>query len=128
MSEESWYMAVLVLESSVEGETAYMPLIDLQYRLVRASQVDDAYHKAHEIGVSEEQSYSNADGEVVSWKFAGLHDLVEITDQELVHGTEVYSTILRNPPDDYVVPKDRLTQYFFEANKDKTAREIIEDD
>ena len=99
MSEESWYIAVLVISSSVEGHSDYTPLIDLQYRLVLASQVDDAYNKALALGESEENTYNNIDGEVVSCVFAGLHDLIEISDQDLLNGTEVYSTILRSPPD-----------------------------
>lgn len=126
MSEESWYIAVLVVESSVGDGTSGEPLIDLQHRLVRAADAEDAYRKALELGSSAEHAYENAEGETVSWKFAGLHDLCELVDQDLVHGAEVYSSLRRCASHDYVVSKDQLTEFFVEANKHKTARQILE--
>jgi len=126
MNEEFWYLAVLVVESSVGEDEAREPLVDLQCRLVRAVNAEDAYLKALALGDSEEHSYENADGETVRWKFAGLHDLRKLDDQDLVHGAEVYSTLRRRASSHYVVPKHRLTEFFAEANKHKTAREILE--
>lgn len=126
MSEESWYLAVLVVECSVGDDTAGEPLIDLQYRLVRAGGGEDAHRKALELGDSAEHAYDNADGETVRWEFAGLHDLRELDNQDLAHGAEVYSTLRRRPSHRYVVSKDRLTEFFAEANQHKTAREILE--
>jgi hypothetical protein len=126
MSEEIWYVAVLVVESSVGEGPAGEPLIDLQYRLVRATDVEDAYRKSLELGTSAEHSYQNSDGATVRWTFAGLHDLREVQDQELVHGAEIYSSLRRRASHHYVVPKHRLTEFWAEANRHKTAREILE--
>jgi hypothetical protein len=126
MSEEIWYVAVLVIESSVGEDAANEPLIDLQYRLVRATDAEDAYRKSLELGTSAEHSYQNSDGETVRWNFVGLHDLRESQDQDLVHGAEVYSSLRRRASHHYVVPKHRLTEFWPEANKHKTAREILE--
>jgi len=127
MSEESWYLAVLVVESSV-GDSAGEPLIDLQHRLVRAAAAEDAYRRALELGASAEHAYDNAYGETVSWKFAGLHDLRELDDQDLAHGAEVYSRLHRRAAHRYVVSKEKLTEFFIEANNHKTAREILDGD
>ncbi|MFO0757545.1 MAG: DUF4288 domain-containing protein [Byssovorax sp.] len=127
MSEEIWYIAVLVVESSVGDDPTYEPLVDLQHRLVRASNAEDAHRKSLELGGSAEHSYENPDGEMVRWRFAGLHDLREVQDQDLVHGAEVYSRLRRRAAHHYVVPKDRLTELWVEANKDKTAREILDE-
>jgi hypothetical protein len=126
MSEESWYLAVLVLEASVGDEFVAEPLLDLQYHLVRAAGAEDAYRKALELGRAEEHAYENPDGEIIRWSFAGLHDLRELDDQDLVHGAEVYSSLRRAGSDDYVVSKDQLTEFFLEANRHKTAREIMD--
>ena len=126
MSVEVWYVAVLVIESSVGEDPASEPLVDLQYRLVRATDAEDAHRKSLELGTSAEHSYQNSDGEPVRWRFAGLHDLCELQDQDLVHGAEVYSSLRRRGSHHYVVPKHRLTEFWAEANKHKTAREILE--
>lgn len=124
MSEESWYMAVLVVESSVGDGFVAEPLLDLQYHLVRAAGAEDAYRKALELGRAEEHAYENPDGEIVRWSFAGLHDLRELDDQDLVHGAEVYSSLRRAGAQDYVVAKEELTEFSLETNRHKTAQEI----
>ena len=128
MSEPKWYLAVLVVESSIGDDTTCEPLVDLQYRLVRAADLEDAHSRSLELGGSAEHSYENEDGETVHWKFAGLHDLRELDDQDLVHGAEVYSSLRRRASHHYVVPKQSLTEFFADANKHKTAREILEDE
>ncbi len=125
-TQESWYVAVLVVESSVGGRATTDPLIDLQYRLVRAVGAEDAHRKALALGDSTEHSYENSDGETVHWRFAGLHDLREVDDQQLEHGAEVYSSMHRRAAQHYVVEKHRLAEFFVEANKHKTARDILE--
>jgi uncharacterized protein DUF4288 len=123
-----WYMAVLVMSSKVEGTPLTEPAVDLQYRLVRADSNDEAYTQALELGGNEGHSYLNAEGQTVSWNCLGLHDLCEIVDDNLVDGTEVYSQIVRADPGSYVVEKERLSCFWSDTNKHKTAAEILDDD
>ena len=127
MESTRWYIAVLVVRSRINYDHKTAPLVDLQFRLIRAGSPEAAYTRALELGRLDEHSYKNADGETVTWDFVGLHDLHEVDDSELSDGVEVYSRIVREDPSLYVVPKERLTVFWVQANKHKTARELLED-
>ena len=58
--------------------------------LVRATDDDDARSRAAELGKAREHSYPNADGELVTWRFAHVDDVQKMSD-ELAHGGEVFS-------------------------------------
>ena len=124
MDPERWYIAVLVVASRVDGGSAE-PLLDLQLRLIRAVDDEQAYERAIEVGKQETHSYRNADGAVVSWQCLGLNDLRELVEQELAHGVEVFSQLTRRPATELVVAKEQLTCFWAEANKDRTAREVL---
>ena len=128
MTSQRWYVAVLVVSSKVEGQASAAPALDLQYRLVRAVSNEDAYRRALEFGHQETHSYSNADGQTVTWECLGLHDLSEIDDAELVDGTEVYNQIVRKDPGSYIVAKERLSCFWSAANKNRTAADILDDE
>ena len=122
-----WYVAVLVVRSKVADGSLEVPLVDLQYRLVRAADPEAAYSRALELGQAEGQSYRNAEGATVTWEFMGLHDLREVDDAELSDGVEVYSHLVRNDPSEYIVPKEKLSAIWAEANKHKVALELLDD-
>jgi Domain of unknown function (DUF4288) len=75
---QRWFTAVLVISSKVAGQASVAPLLDLQYRVVRAASNEEAYQRALSLGRQEAHSYANADGETVTWECLGLHDLREI--------------------------------------------------
>lgn len=123
-----WFTAVLVVESRLPDSREKV-LVDLQFRLISAADAEAAYHAALKLGHDEKFDYPNASGEVVSWTFVGLRDLVEVsTPGQLAHGTELYSDLVHAEPDKLVVPKERLSVFWTEANKDKTARDLLEDE
>ncbi len=124
METERWYIAVLVVASQVDGESAE-PLLDLQLRLIRAVDDEQAYQRAIEVGDQATHSYRNADGALVSWQCLGLNDLRELLEQELAHGVEVFSQLTRRPATEVLVAKEQLTCFWAEANKERTAREIF---
>lgn len=123
-----WYVAVLVVQSRVGEAPSEERLVDLQYKLVRAADAEGAYERALELGRLEATSYKNSEGQEVRWEFAGLYDLYEIDDEKLEDGTEIYSNLLRRDPDDLVMPKERLSVFWIEANKDRPVRELLEDE
>jgi hypothetical protein len=125
MAAQRWYIAVIVIASRVARSETYTPLLDLQYRLLRAPSHEDAYQRALLLGQEERLSYKNADRQTVTWTFLGLHDLREIDVTELSDGVEVYSQVRRASPEQYVAAKEQLTCFWVEPNKDKTAREIL---
>jgi hypothetical protein len=61
----------------------------------------------------------------VSWEFAGLHDLREVLEAELGDGVEVFNTLKRGAPEALVRSKEQLQAFWVEANKDKTALELL---
>jgi len=72
---ERWYVAVRVVSSKFIGQESITPVLDLQYRVVRAASHEGAYQRA-------------------------------LT---------------------FVVAKERLTVFWVESNKDKTAAEILDE-
>ena len=127
MSEARWFIAVLVVASEVEPGVEG-PLVDLQHRLIRATDPDTAHRRALELGALAQHSYRNAAGSEVTWRFAGLHDLREIDDHTLGDGSELYSTLVRRDPQQLAVPKDKLTAFWVETNKHRTARDLLENE
>ena len=125
-SSPGWYVAVLVVESAVDDGVAREPLVDLQYRLVRAANPEAAHRRALELGREAEHSYQNAGGANVTWTCVGLHDLCEVFARDLVDGVEVYSRLVRSDASLHVVPKERLSIFRSEANKHKTAQDLLD--
>ena len=119
-----WYAAVLVLECVIAGKAQAEP--ELQVRLIEATSHDEAYARAIELGTGAVHSYRNEAGEDVSWHFRGLSDLNEILDTPPKHGAEVYSMRSKLPVAELVHTRDQLSAFWFEANKHKTARQILE--
>ncbi|MFN0157930.1 MAG: DUF4288 domain-containing protein [Bacteroidota bacterium] len=53
---EKWYIAVLVIRSTIKGHENDVPMTELQYRLITAKTDEDAYHRAIELGTTENHS------------------------------------------------------------------------
>jgi hypothetical protein len=128
MSRARWFIAVLVVRSRVGSQTDEQPLLDLQFRLIHADDSEAAYTRALELGAQSGQSYRNAEGHEVRWEFMGLNDLREVDDQHLQDGTEVYSQLARDDADKAVVPKGKLSVFWAEANKGRTAEDLLENE
>ena len=127
MASKTWYVAVLVVASQVDPTPSADPLIDLQYRLIQANSDDEAYAEAIELGKHEEHSYPNAEGQTVTWRFVGLHDLRSLDITDLSHGIEVFSEITRRDADGLVTPKAQLTCFWAEANKQRRVQDVLDD-
>lgn len=128
MSETRWYVAVLVVRAQVSGVAPEASLSDLQYTLIRAESPELAYVRALEVGERAETAYANSEGQQVVWRFVGLHDLHEVDDAALSDGTEVYSRRIRGNPDGLIVSREQLEVFWYAANRDRTAREILENE
>lgn len=82
-----WYLADLVLEITVEGDSRNV--VHINAHLIEASSPDCAHEKAMDLGRSSQIDYPNSEGRPVSIRFRGLKSLVAIHD-ELVDGAEVF--------------------------------------
>ena len=108
MQDGQWYVAALIVQSTVSGPQDYEPLADLQFKLIRASHEEEAQQLATELGRSEETSYPNKDGDTVTWRFLGVADLRRVESVDLTHGTEIYSQLFRGLPSFRVGKKQAL--------------------
>jgi hypothetical protein len=122
---KKWYVGVLVVASRVDDGKEDCPLVDLKYKLIQATDHESAYRRALELGASEAHGYKNAGGADVSWEFAGLRDLREILDDELRDGVEVFNVLERAAPATFIRSKDQLEVFWSEANKHRTAADIL---
>lgn len=58
--------------------------------MLKASDFDDAFHRALGEGLKDEKEYTNGDGERVVWRLASVISL-DYVGEDLAHGQEVYS-------------------------------------
>jgi len=125
VADSKWYTAILVMSSEIDGAVGEGPLVDLQFRLLQADGADAAYIRAIEIGQANEASYANDDGEIVEWKLAGLHELIELDDAP-ADGVEVYSRLTQDEPGSLVPPKESLQVFAIEKFSHLTAQEMFD--
>jgi len=99
--------------------------VDLQVRLIQASDAEEAYKKALQLGMREDTSYKNALGETVRCHFEGLHDLGELPDTNFKSGAEIFSLRSASKIENLVVDKGQLSVFWIDANKNKLAIEVL---
>eukprot|EP00456_Euglypha_rotunda_P065186 TRINITY_DN55779_c0_g1_i2.p2 TRINITY_DN55779_c0_g1~~TRINITY_DN55779_c0_g1_i2.p2 ORF type:complete len:125 (-),score=34.71 TRINITY_DN55779_c0_g1_i2:50-424(-) len=104
-----WYLADLVTEVRVEGTEKSVVHFDLH--LVRARNAMEAYDKALRIGNGKTKQYLRNDGNLMSFIFRGLNDLVAM-DEEFADGARI---LFRSQPEmneeeiqHVVTPRDYL--------------------
>ncbi len=84
--ELTWYLADLVTEVRVEGTANSIVHFDLH--LLRASNAVEAYDKALRIGGAKATQYLRNDGNLMSFIFRGLNDLIAV-DEEFKDGARI---------------------------------------
>jgi hypothetical protein len=119
---------VLVVACTVGGIERKDDSVDLQCRLIRARDPEEAYRLAMDLGREQDHAYDNADGEVVRWQFKGLHRLEHLEAQTLEHGTEVYSSLVRTPYRDLVSSKEQLWEFWLQKNRTRRVIDALEDE
>ena len=108
-NDAQWYLAELVLESSVQDDSRNV--VHVNIHLVRADSQFEAYDKAVKLGRESEQEYINTDGLPVRIRFRGLRDLNVIHDS-LEDGAELtFEKSVAVPQaklESWLTPKDQL--------------------
>jgi hypothetical protein len=93
-----WYLATLVEEITVEGET--VNVVHKNLVLIRADSPEQSYEKATQLGAESEMNYQNPHGKMVEVRFKGLSDLSVIY-EELEDGAELrFEEVIGLPKDD----------------------------
>lgn len=124
-----WFVATIILKCEIAGESS-LPgewTCSQQIFVLRAENRELAYEKAFHIGESQETSYQNADGQLVSWIFVGLENLEELPKKVICDGTEVWGRVFHTEdPNALVVEQKGLSVNFNEEIQDLTADEILQ--
>ena len=96
-----WYIAKLVFNIHTNNGVGNSSQFDEQFRLIEASSQGDAFFRARALGNKEEESFVNANGDNITWKFIDVSDVQPVN--EFKHGAEIYSITHRDEqPDDYI--------------------------
>ena len=91
----SWFGARLLFECVVDPDTdADDATFEDRIILVQAVDEQEAERKAASAGKKAEHSYKNQFGDTVVWTFREMLDVVPMYDSDLVHGTEIYSSLI----------------------------------
>jgi len=85
-----WYLAKIVFRI-VCGEGQHTPQFDEQLRLIAATNKEEAFTRAQEMGKKEEDTFFNQKEQMVQWQFINVSELFLLS--ELIDGAELYSRI-----------------------------------
>ena len=85
-----WYLAKLVFQI-ICGDGDHTPQFDEQLRLVAAHNEDEAFTKAQNMGLHEQDMFYNQRQQLVQWQFINVSELLHLS--ELIDGAEIYSQI-----------------------------------
>jgi hypothetical protein len=86
----NWYITKIVFNIVAEN-TSHKPQFDEQLRLISADTMEEAFQKAHALGIREEDSFLNANHNKVKWEFINVSEVVPV--RKLEDGVEIYSKI-----------------------------------
>jgi hypothetical protein len=90
-----WFAASLLFKSVHVPSGARPALWEESIRLIHAATEADAQKEAERIGRAEKVAYQ-AQSDLVFWTFEGVERLFAIDDDQLLHGTELFSRFLRD--------------------------------
>ena len=86
----NWYLAKIVFQI-ISGKGNHTAQFDEQLRLISSCSKADAFYKAQQLGLREEESFFNKNRELVKWKFINVSDIYKLG--EMIDGAELYSRI-----------------------------------
>src|SRR2546423_8951738 len=86
----NWYIAKIIFRI-ICGEGDHIPQFDEQLRLIEANDEKQAFAKAQNIGILEEDEFLNTRQQLVQWKFINISELYKLNG--FIDGAELYSRI-----------------------------------
>jgi phage anti-repressor protein len=86
----NWYLSKIVYQI-ICGDGNHTAQFDEQLRLIAAADEHEAFNKAKQIGMMEQESFLNDKNNLVKWKFINVCELYKLS--ELIDGAELYSRI-----------------------------------
>lgn len=100
----NWYLAKLVFRI-ICGEGKHTAQFDEQLRLIQASNRQEAFRKARELGMEEEDHFENQQKEMVHWEFIDVSELNEL--EGITDKSEIYSRVHEEERGDLYVAQVR---------------------
>src|SRR5215216_3636585 len=86
----NWYIAKIVFRI-ISGDGDHRPQFDEQLRLIHADDEVEAFEKAKQVGLDEEDSFMNHKNQLVKWTFINIPELNKLP--SLSDGVEIYSKV-----------------------------------
>ena len=96
----NWYVAKIIFRI-ISGDGNHNAQFDEQLRLIIAENEYDAFEKAHNIGLDNQDTFKNNQSETVRWEFIDVAELNQL--DTLADGTELYYQIHEAPDADLYV-------------------------
>ncbi|SDX46427.1 protein of unknown function [Marininema mesophilum] len=118
----NWYSVSVLFESVRLGETVDseidkdkedLKLFEHKIIVTKANNIEESYNKADNYAKNEEFEYENSLGEKVKNKFVSTLHAVELDDDEITTGVEVYSRFIHACEQD--TSQSVIQRYFPEA-------------
>ena len=86
----NWYLSKIVFQI-ICGDGEHTAQFDEQLRLISADNKEEAFQKAQNMGMDEEEMFFNQKKQLVQWQFISVSELYQL--KELMDGAELYSRI-----------------------------------
>lgn len=83
------YLIKLMFNINI-GNGSNATQFDEQVRVIESNNLEDAFYKARAIGRREEETFLNAENQVVSWQFIDVADVYPL--EEFKDGEQIYSS------------------------------------
>ena len=96
----NWYLVKLVFRI-ICGDGQHTAQFDEQLRIIEAPDEKEAFVKAQQIGVQEEDTFSNNKQQLVQWKFINIAELYRLNG--FIDGAELYSRIYETENADHYI-------------------------
>jgi hypothetical protein len=96
--KESFYIAIILYKSSSD-KPDYQPLYQESFVLIKATSLEEAKVKAVNHGKNESVSYTNEDGETITWSLQQLVDVNSVLYDDFdasEDGVDLYTRHFRN--------------------------------
>ncbi|HEY8695855.1 MAG TPA: DUF4288 domain-containing protein [Chloroflexota bacterium] len=90
---KSWFAAKVIFES-IHQDARDDQLFEEKIVVLKAASEAEAESRAAAVTTADAQSYVNACGEQVEWRFKEVIDIKPLFDEDITDGTEVYYSFL----------------------------------
>jgi hypothetical protein len=84
-----WYVVKMVFQI-ICGTGNHKPQFDEQLRIIEATDEDEAFNKATQLGTTEQETFYNDKQQLVQWNYINIKELYQLS---LINGAELCSKI-----------------------------------